>query len=456
MYLFVRTLRMALRALRRNVMRSLLTCLGVIIGVAAVIAIVEIGNGSAFAIQQTIATLGVNVIQIDPSGTTIGGVSSGTGGSITLTPADADAIFEGCPSVQWTAPSVDCRAQVVYQSRNWAPRNVLGTTSSFLAIRDWDDLEAGTMFTDEDVRNASLVCLIGQTPARELFKGESPVGKEVRIKNVRMRVVGLLKAKGTNVAGQDQDDFFVAPWTTVKYRLSSVRNISSQNPVAAGGSPTNLTSQVYPDKQVVLYPQASATEAMDSPQITRFADIDDLWVSAKSAAAIPRAMAEITALLRERHHLKDGDPDDFNIRDLTEISVARTAASRLMANLLICVAMISLVVGGVGVMNIMLVSVTERTREIGLRMAVGAKARDILLQFLVEAVLLCLAGGVAGILAGRLASTVVTRILHWPTIPSLSAVLVAVAVSVSVGVVFGYYPAWKASRLDPIDALRYE
>jgi ABC-type antimicrobial peptide transport system permease subunit len=312
------------------------------------------------------------------------------------------------------------------------------------------------MFTDEDVRNASLVCLIGQTPARELFKGESPVGKEVRIKNVRMRVVGLLKAKGTNVAGQDQDDFFVAPWTTVKYRLSSVRNISSQNPVAAGGSPTNLTSQVYPDKQVVLYPQASATEAMDSPQITRFADIDDLWVSAKSAAAIPRAMAEITALLRERHHLKDGDPDDFNIRDLTEISEARTAASRLMANLLICVAMISLVVGGVGVMNIMLVSVTERTREIGLRMAVGAKARDILLQFLVEAVLLCLAGGVAGILAGRLASTVVTRILHWPTIPSLSAVLVAVAVSVSVGVVFGYYPAWKASRLDPIDALRYE
>jgi ABC-type antimicrobial peptide transport system permease subunit len=277
----------------------------------------------------------------------------------------------------------------------------------------------------------------------------------VRIKNVEMKVLGVLKAKGANTSGMDQDDFFVAPWTTVKFRLSSTRTIST--PVAAAPTtPANVVSQVYPDQQILLYAQASATEAQDSPQITRFADIDDLWVSAKSAADIPAAMDQVTALLRERHHLQDGDPNDFNIRDLTEISEARSSTSRLMASLLLWVAFISLVVGGVGVMNIMLVSVTERTREIGLRMAVGARARDILLQFLIEAVLLCLTGGLVGILVGRGVSTAVTLFLHWPILPSASAVVVAVAVSVSVGIVFGYYPAWKASRLDPIDALRYE
>ena len=456
MYLIYRTLRMALHALRRNIMRSMLTCLGIIIGVAAVIAIVEIGNGSAFAIQKAISTLGANVIQIDPADSSIGGVSTGAGGKITLTPADADAVLESCPSVLWTAPSVDSHAQVIYGNRNLSPRNILGTTPSYLSIRDWDDLAAGSPFTDQDVLNSAPVCLIGQTPARQLFKGESPLGKEVQVKNLRLRIVGVLKAKGANTSGFDQDDYFLAPWTTVKFRLSSTRSISSQASSSSTAQSTNKASQVYPDQSIVLYSQPSSTEAQDSPQITRFTDIDDLFVSAKSEADIPKAMSQITELLRVRHHLKDGEPNDFNIRNLTEISEARTSTSRLMANLLLWVAFISLVVGGVGVMNIMLVSVTERTREIGLRMAVGAKARDILLQFLIEAVLLCLAGGITGILVGRGVSKAVTLILHWPTLPSLSAVVVAVAVSVTVGVVFGYYPAWKASRLDPIDALRYK
>jgi ABC-type antimicrobial peptide transport system permease subunit len=270
-----------------------------------------------------------------------------------------------------------------------------------------------------------------------------------------MKVLGVLKAKGANTSGMDQDDFFVAPWTTVKYRLSSVRNISSSGSTTAATTNSKV-NQVYPEQQVQLYPLSSATETMDAPQITRFSDIDDLWVSAMTPQDISAAMTQISTLLRERHHLQASDPDDFNIRDLTEISEARTSTSRLMANLLVCVSLISLVVGGVGVMNIMLVSVTERTREIGLRMAVGARAHDILLQFLIEAIVLCLLGGLAGIILGRSASIVVTTFLYWPTQSSLSAIIVAVAVSAIVGVAFGYYPAWKASRLDPIEALRYE
>ncbi len=450
-----RIFRMALHALRRNVMRSLLTCLGIIIGVAAVIAIIEIGHGSSYAIQQAIATLGANVIQIDPSGLSVGGVSTGTGGSITLVPADSDAIGRECPAVQWTAPSVDCRAQAVYGNRNWSPRNILGTTPAYLQIRDWADLQEGACFTDEDVREAAGVCLIGQTPARELFQGESPVGQEVRVKNVRLKVLGVLKAKGANTAGQDQDDFFIAPWTTVKFRLSSIRNISSGAATAAPAKPV-ASGQLYPSQAVQLYLAQSALQAVDTPQMARFEDIDDLWVSARSPGEVAAAMEQARTVLRTRHQLTADMPDDFNMRDLAEISEARTATTRMVARLLFWVALISLMVGGVGVMNIMLVSVTERTREIGLRMAVGARARDILLQFLLEALLLCLGGGLTGILVGRAASIIVTALLHWPTLPSLSAVFIAVGVSATVGLVFGYYPAWKASRMDPIEALRYE
>jgi ABC-type antimicrobial peptide transport system permease subunit len=458
---------MAVHALRRNVMRSVLTTLGIIIGVAAVIAMMEIGKGSSTAIEQTIASMGANNLLIQPGTASSGGVSFGSGSVTSLTPQDAEAILRECrPTVSTVAPVVRVRTQVVYGSRNWVPVYIYGTTPSFLEVRDWEELDEGEPFTDRDVLGATKVCLIGQTLIRELFQGESPLGKEVRVQNVSFRVVGVLSPKGANMMGLDQDDILLAPWTTIKYRVAGVSATTSNQSAAtqAANAPgsvsvsVNSLNQLYPtaNAQVQLYPQQSLNQMANTPQPVRFTNVDQILVRAASTEEIPLAISAITELLHERHRIRPGQPDDFNVRDMTEMSKALASTSNLMGALLLCVALISLVVGGVGIMNIMLVSVTERTREIGLRMAVGARARDILRQFLVEAVVLCLLGGALGILFGRGASLLVRVLLQWPTEPSLPAVVAAVLVSATVGLVFGYYPAWKASRLDPIEALRYE
>jgi ABC-type antimicrobial peptide transport system permease subunit len=316
----------------------------------------------------------------------------------------------------------------------------------------------GEPFSERDVLNANKVCILGQTLVRELFQGESPIGKEIRVKNVSFKVVGVLRAKGANMMGSDQDDILLAPWTTIKYRVTGSTLASTNQSTSSGdsGSTVSTLSNIYPSGQPTLYPAQSDVQAADNPMPVRFANVDQILAGARSAKEIPAAIQQITDLLHERHHIRPGAPDDFIIRDMTEMTKTLTSTTNLMTNLLLCVAMISLVVGGVGIMNIMLVSVTERTREIGLRMAVGARARDILRQFLVEAVVLCLVGGGMGILLGHGGSHVVRMVLHWPIETSPIAIAAAVLVSASVGIAFGFYPAWKASRLDPIEALRYE
>jgi ABC-type antimicrobial peptide transport system permease subunit len=453
-----RTVRTALLALRRNPMRAMLTTLGIVIGVGAVIAMMEIGNGSSSAIQKSIASMGANTVLILPGTAASGGISFGSGSVMTLSPQDYEAIMRECPSVSSAAPVVRARTQVVYGSRNWVPNTIAGTTPSFLEVREWTDLAEGEAFTDRDVFNANKVCMLGQTLARELFQEESPIGKEIRIKNVSFRVVGVLSAKGANMMGSDQDDILLAPWTTIKYRVTS-SSLSTANQSSSSSDATasvNSLNKLYPGGQQSLYPVRSDIQAADNPMPVRFTNIDQVMTSAVSTAEIPAAIQQITSTLRERHRIRSGDADDFNIRDMTEMTKTLSSTTLLMTNLLLCVALISLLVGGVGIMNIMLVSVTERTREIGLRMAVGARARDILRQFLVESVVLCLVGGGIGILLGHGGSQLVQMFLHWPVQNSPGAIAAAVLVSAGVGIIFGYYPAWRASRLDPIEALRYE
>jgi len=400
---FYRTLRMAVNALRRNIMRSALTTLGIVIGVSAVIAMMEIGQGSSSAVQQTIANMGANMLLVQPGTASSGGVTFGSGSVLTLTPDDGDAILRECPSVISVAPVVRARTQVVYGNRNWVPLYIYGTTPSFLEVRDWQDLQEGESFTDREVRNGSKVCLIGQTLVRELFQGESPLGKELRVQSVTFKVIGVLTSKGANMMGLDQDDILLAPWTTIKYRVSGTsattanQSAATSSNVAGVNTSINSLDQLYPNlDNSQLYDQPSAIQQADTPQPIRFANVDQILARAESTEAIPQAIRQITGLLHERHHIRPGQADDFNIRDMTEMTKALASTSYLMAGLLLCVALISLVVGGVGIMNIMLVSVTERTKEIGLRMAVGARARDILRQFLVEAVVLCLLAGGGG------------------------------------------------------------
>jgi ABC-type antimicrobial peptide transport system permease subunit len=431
----------------------MLTGLGVIIGVGAVIAMTEIGQGSRMALEKTIASMGANNLLILPGAAMNGSVSFGVGTAQTLKPADMDEILRQCSAVSDVAPIIWARAQVVYGNRNWIPRNLTGTTPSFLTIREWD-VDEGDIFTQHDVHNGNLVCLIGATLKRELFQDESPIGKEIRLQNVPFRVIGVLSSKGANMMGQDQDDTILAPWTAIKFRLNAGgagSTIGAQSITVSMNSLNNL----YPGG-TTRYPVALAAQAADSPQPIRFVNVDTLMAKAASADQIPEAIQQITGLLRERHHIRADRGNDFEIRDMSEITRMIASATGLVSALLLVVAAISLVVGGVGIMNIMLVSVTERTREIGLRMAVGARSYHILQQFLVEAVLLCLVGGAIGIAIGRGVSILVRTIKGWTTEVSIPAILVAVLVSVGVGVIFGFYPAWKASRLDPIEALRYE
>ncbi|MGC8623959.1 MAG: ABC transporter permease [Phycisphaerae bacterium] len=449
------TLKTALRALRRNPMRSALTTLGIIIGIAAVIAMVQIGEGSSAAIKQTIANMGANELIVFPGQAVSAGVSFGGGSSVTLTSADAAAIARDCPSVSGAAPVVNGRMQVVRGGQNWVPQFLVGTTPTYLKIRDWP-LAEGRVFGTDDVDGADQVCILGQTDVKELFLSGKPLGKTILVNNVPLRVIGVLTKKGANMMGMDQDDIIIMPWTTMKYRVSGTSLQNQNQSAAASSTGTFSTDQLYPETSQSLYPVPSATEQQDLPQPVSFPNVNSILVSVPSASQFPQAIAEITSLLRQRHHLQPDQPSDFNIRNMTEISNALGHTSQLMTNLLTGVALISLMVGGVGIMNIMLVSVTERTREIGLRMAIGARPGDILSQFILEAIVLCLFGGTLGILFGQALSMAVKSVLHWPIQMSAPAMIASVAVSVAVGLIFGYYPAWKASRLDPIEALRYE
>jgi ABC-type antimicrobial peptide transport system permease subunit len=437
-------------------LRSVLSCLGIAVGIGAFVALMEVGQGTAESVRQRIASLGANFIQVEAGSNSSSGIHMGAGTTMTLTPEDAEAIVRECSTIRWAAPGVDCRMQVIYGNRNWQPWKVLGTSPDYLRVRQWA-LEEGESFTDHDVRGSAAVCLVGQTPARELFGNASPVGAVVRINGVPLTVVGVLTPKGANMMGLDQDDLVVAPWTTVRFRINGSK-LAEVNMAASTAALTqvNSLSHLYPSQQAQSYPQASPFQAADNPQLRRFAVLDDIFLSVNSPEEIPQAIDQVTQLLRQRHRMREGEPDDFGIRNWVELSKALGSTTATMTNLLLAVGLISLAAGGIGIMNIMLVSVTERTREIGIRMAVGGRPKHILRQFLAEAVLLCLLGGLAGVVLGRVTSVAIAMLLGWPTVSSILAIVMAVATSAAVGLISGYYPAWKASRLDPIEALRHE
>jgi macrolide transport system ATP-binding/permease protein len=456
--LLTRPVRLAFAAMRRNKLRAVLTALGIIIGTAAIIAIADLGKGSSASIRDILNNLGATSLVVQAGQVqAAGGIAVGTGSCKTLTPEDAEAVRRECSSIHSVAPLVFARCQVVYGNRNWSPTYVYGTTPDFLRLRDWEDMEAGQAFTLRDVRANSLVCVVGKTVVTQLFQGLSPLGKEVYLQGVPVKVIGVLKPKGVNLAGFDNDDIVLAPWTTIRNRVAGEQPSTGPGPAAADTSaPVKTLSMKYPSQQQDLYPHVSSLQMTDRPQQVRFSNVDCVLVRVNNAEDAAAGKEEIEQLLRKRHHLRGAEANDFFVRDMTELIKALEKTVGLVTGLLLAVAMICLVVGGVGIMNIMLVSVTERTREIGLRRAVGASARTILRQFLVEAVVLCVLGGALGIAFGKGVTLLVKVLAHWRVEESLLAVVASVAVSVTVGVVFGFYPAWKASRLDPIEALRYE
>ncbi len=403
------SVRIALGALRVNKLRSALTMLGIIIGVAAVIAMVAVGSGATARIAEQIQSIGSNVIIVLSGSVTSGGIRLGHGAALTLTEEDAKAIATECPAVKMAASSMRGVAQVVFGNNNWSTV-IQGATPEFLEIRDFR-VVSGRPFTWQDVDGATKVALVGQTVVENLFGGTDPVGQIIRIKKVPFTVLGVLSPKGQSPWGQDQDDMILLPISTAKKK---VLGISQANARAVGA----------------------------------------IMVQARDQTMMKEAEDQITTLLRQRHRLQPGQEDDFNVRNLADVFAAQEASARVMSILLGAIASVSLVVGGIGIMNIMLVSVTERTREIGLRLAVGARTRDILAQFLVEAVTLSLIGGLIGIALGLAASVLISYIAKWSTLISGSAVVMAFAFSALIGVFFGYYPARKAAFLDPIEAFR--
>ncbi len=449
----------ALISLRRNILRSLLTMLGIVIGVAVVITMMEIGAGAAGSIKDSLSNMGTNVMMITPAATKTAGISSGSGGAVTLTEEDCRAIAAECLSVEAVTPTLSRRGiQAIAGNRNWTPMAIYSGNEDYFTVQSWGTPDQGRYFTKREVDVSACVCVIGKSVEKELFPEGDAVGKDLRLNSVLFRVVGVLPRKGANMMGWDQDDIVIVPWKTMRSRLSRGGSsaMSSGGGSSSSASTTSSTSDVYPESSASIYPARDSVQAQNYPLPVRFNNIDQITVSAKTPEQVPDAMAQIEELLRARHGIPPGAPSDFFIRDMSEMLKTMTSTSGLMTTLLLIVAMLSLVVGGVGIMNIMLVSVTERTREIGLRMAVGARGARILWQFLTESVLLCLMGGIVGIGVGRVASILIAEILKWPVKVSLGAILISAGVSAIIGVLFGFYPAWRASRLNPIDALRHE
>ncbi|MEO8167115.1 MAG: ABC transporter permease [bacterium] len=403
---FFETILIATDSLLRQKTRALLTMLGIIIGVGAVISMVAVGQGAQSAVESQIASLGTNVLIISPGSTSQGGVRTGAGSRTSLTMGDVNAIREQCPSVALVSPNTKVGRQIVAGNLNWGT-SIQGGSPEYFQIRDWQ-LATGTYFTDQDERGSTKVCVLGQTVVQNLFAGLDPVGQVVRIGNMPFVVTGTLLPKGQTSWGQDQDDIVVAPFSTVQRKLQGIDYVSS------------------------------------------------ILISAVSKDLIPTAQQEATDVLRTRHKIQPWDDDDFTIRNQSEIAAAATATSSIMTMLLGSIASVSLIVGGIGIMNIMLVSVTERTREIGIRMSIGARRSDILLQFLIEAMMLSVAGGLVGIAIGLGGSNLISKFAGWPIVVSPSAVGLAFLFSALIGVFFGFYPARKAAALSPIDALRYE
>ena len=404
-------LRVALRALAINKLRSTLTMLGIIIGVAAVIVMIAVGSGAQARVEEQIRSLGSNLLLILSGATTSGGVRLGFGSNLTLTEDDAAAIAREIPEVL-AAPALRGSAQIVWGNQNWSTV-IFGVTADYLEAREWE-LAAGRVFDPTDAAGAAKVCLLGATVARQLFGGVDPVGQTIRVRRVPFTVIGVLEAKGQSMMGTDQDDLILMPLSTARKRVLGTTNLAKQRSVGT------------------------------------------IWVKVPDGHDMKAAEEQVRALLRQRHRLQPGQDDDFSLRNLEEVASAQEASSRVLALLLAAVASVSLVVGGIGIMNIMLVSVTERTREIGLRRAVGARTRDILGQFLVEAVTLSLIGGLVGIALGLAAAFGIAQFAGWRILVSPAAVALAVAFAFVIGVFFGFYPARKAAHLNPVEALRFE